>query len=505
MSDKPMIQEHLADKLAAMSISLPKAMAVRYVQAFWTTILSEWHGIDRLRLDKFYMLLRKFHLYGFRMLAANDWDSELVERYLSIITNGPLRLNDLKVADGLRYHTAEAYLEELQRAVGEGSVPTEASMAILEPFFANLSHSASDVVFTRVCDNVFNKILDQKSRTEDELDEPGSLRLPFDHQAIGLRLFAMATGSDILVKNRPKVTDLYKRWAKVVDMDVDSKLVKSKPVLLKVKKAPKGKKAQVVKEEKMEEEEDEEQKGDDEMWSDVNDEDEENVPVATKATPVAPLKRKAIVREDDEELAAAAAPQKKKKKAKKSKKAKNADGEGAGDEVSSDAVDAMEVSEAVAPGGVVVSVSIEDILAQTSQSDLLDLLEEAKPEAASPPVQTRKQKRALVAAASQTQPAKEATQSVTVVNGESDSAKKSVKFVLEQNMIKRFLKRDPIATAGTPTRKTNTAARKVLKLTPVVTPVSPKAKATASASSSQSVPTPSPTNGRKSKKQTSRA
>ncbi|KAI8922387.1 hypothetical protein DFJ77DRAFT_22375 [Powellomyces hirtus] len=174
MSDKPMIQEHLADKLAGLLLKLPQGNAMRYIKAFWTIMVTEWHGIDRLRLDKFYMLLRKFHFYGFQYLEGKQWAEESVREYTRILSDGPLRVNDLKVPDGLRYHTAEVYLEELQRAVGS-KIPSETLLLLIEPFFHNLTRSASDVVFARASENVFERILAQKTRGTDGALEWGFL------------------------------------------------------------------------------------------------------------------------------------------------------------------------------------------------------------------------------------------------------------------------------------------------------------------------------------------
>ncbi|KAI8825878.1 uncharacterized protein EV422DRAFT_144812 [Fimicolochytrium jonesii] len=160
MSDKPMIQEHLADKLAAVVMKLPEGNGLRYMKAFWTIMIKEWHGIDRLRLDKFYMLLRKFHFYGFRYLQTKEWEQSVVEQYLNLLIKGPLRPNDLKVPDGLRYHTSEVYLDELRKAVS--SEPSkETKVQLLQPFFVNLASSASDTVFSRIQDNIFKSILKQ--------------------------------------------------------------------------------------------------------------------------------------------------------------------------------------------------------------------------------------------------------------------------------------------------------------------------------------------------------
>ncbi|CAB3995151.1 ribosomal RNA processing 1 homolog A-like isoform X1, partial [Paramuricea clavata] len=56
MSDKPKVQEELAETIAQLLHSFQiTAAAVDYLDGFYKTICREWHGIDRLRLDKFYL------------------------------------------------------------------------------------------------------------------------------------------------------------------------------------------------------------------------------------------------------------------------------------------------------------------------------------------------------------------------------------------------------------------------------------------------------------------
>jgi ribosomal RNA-processing protein 1 len=49
MSDKPLIQQDLAEKLSVLIHDLDQDSAVAYVKAFWKIIIKEWYGIDRLR------------------------------------------------------------------------------------------------------------------------------------------------------------------------------------------------------------------------------------------------------------------------------------------------------------------------------------------------------------------------------------------------------------------------------------------------------------------------
>ncbi|KAI8831937.1 hypothetical protein BJ741DRAFT_525399, partial [Chytriomyces cf. hyalinus JEL632] len=116
MSDKALIQHELAERLAGLALSLDTTeKSLLYLNGFWSILVKEWFGIDRLRLDKFYNLIRNFHCAAFKLLEATGWDSAAVEDYILILENGVLSVSNIKVPDSLRYHSCEVYLEELNK------------------------------------------------------------------------------------------------------------------------------------------------------------------------------------------------------------------------------------------------------------------------------------------------------------------------------------------------------------------------------------------------------
>lgn len=49
MSDKPLIQQALANDLGALVMEMPAANAIPFLKAFWKVHCQEWHGLDRIR------------------------------------------------------------------------------------------------------------------------------------------------------------------------------------------------------------------------------------------------------------------------------------------------------------------------------------------------------------------------------------------------------------------------------------------------------------------------
>jgi ribosomal RNA-processing protein 1 len=93
MSDKPLVQQALASELAELLLATSNtSSALSFLNGFWETMVREWNGIDRLRLDKYLMLVRRYINASFRLLLQNDWDLELCKKYNIILIHqgGPL-------------------------------------------------------------------------------------------------------------------------------------------------------------------------------------------------------------------------------------------------------------------------------------------------------------------------------------------------------------------------------------------------------------------------------
>ena len=58
--------------------------ALAFVEGFWDSIVREWPTLDKHRVSKFYLLMRRFVNSTLRLLAIESWDKKTVERYAQI-------------------------------------------------------------------------------------------------------------------------------------------------------------------------------------------------------------------------------------------------------------------------------------------------------------------------------------------------------------------------------------------------------------------------------------
>ena len=129
-SDRTQTQQRLAFSLSRLLLPLPASLFLPFLDAFWSTICTQYHLIDSLRIDKFLLLIRYYVNAAFTYLSCHDWDSILLKGYLKIV-RGMLLEGQGKVPDGLRYHVLDVWIDELVRISNDkAEIPVE---EVMEP------------------------------------------------------------------------------------------------------------------------------------------------------------------------------------------------------------------------------------------------------------------------------------------------------------------------------------------------------------------------------------
>ncbi|KAJ3094402.1 Ribosomal RNA processing protein 1 B, partial [Phlyctochytrium planicorne] len=252
MSDKRPIQEHLAQNLAQTMLELNDELCFRYLKGFWGIICIEWHGIDRLRMDKFYMLLRQFTKTTIHMLDIIDFKEDAVQMISEIMLDGPLSVNNSKCPDSLRYHLTDSFVDELKHADVTNIVP----LALFAPFIESLTHSTNKILLDKI-NEMFQSLI---SLTQQEDDQPftiaiGEFQSAFDNilstpnitrasRTTSQNLLNAFGGKPSVEESAPKIVGLLTKVA----AKLKQKLKKKPPLLKKVgvlkkKRLPAGKKS----------------------------------------------------------------------------------------------------------------------------------------------------------------------------------------------------------------------------------------------------------------------
>jgi len=166
MSDKPLVQQALATELAELVLTITTtSSSLAFLRGFWETTVREWNGIDRLRIDKYYMLVRRFVNASFRLLMRVKWDKNACEEYSNILsdTGGPLCPFDIRVPTGLAYHLADIYLEELNKVLSNSpspisSPPPAPLHTLFRPFLILAARTPTRVTYKRIQSSFFDPL-----------------------------------------------------------------------------------------------------------------------------------------------------------------------------------------------------------------------------------------------------------------------------------------------------------------------------------------------------------
>uniref|UniRef100_M4BNE3 Ribosomal RNA processing protein 1 n=1 Tax=Hyaloperonospora arabidopsidis (strain Emoy2) TaxID=559515 RepID=M4BNE3_HYAAE len=231
MSDKRPVQEELSSNLAALVHRIPTTdLALEFVHSFFRTMHREWHGLDGLRLDKFYSLVRKFVRETVALLCVQHWDEKWVHEFVTIVSTEIVS----QLPNGLRLHLADVYLTEMYNAAGQ-EITTEAFVALLEPFITLLSSEHDKMVFKRVRESVFEDLLTkykcgpQSETKRDDSQEETDEEEGHEKEAKGFeqvevaqvqhRIFAIASADETAECNRSALYTLYKKFFATTHID----------------------------------------------------------------------------------------------------------------------------------------------------------------------------------------------------------------------------------------------------------------------------------------------
>uniref|UniRef100_I3J928 Ribosomal RNA processing protein 1 homolog A n=1 Tax=Oreochromis niloticus TaxID=8128 RepID=I3J928_ORENI len=168
MQDKPLLQEELSRKISTLIHSFTSTQQqLSYLRSFLQTMKREWTGIDRLRMDKFFQLVRFVFRQTFEVLRRRSWDSSAVSQFLELLT-AQLLQSDAAAPSGLQLHVLDLYLTELA-AVGAAELTADQNLTFIEPFCRTAARTKDRTLLSGICSSVFSAIIDQAPFAIDDL------------------------------------------------------------------------------------------------------------------------------------------------------------------------------------------------------------------------------------------------------------------------------------------------------------------------------------------------
>uniref|UniRef100_A0A2K5K9W2 Ribosomal RNA processing 1 n=1 Tax=Colobus angolensis palliatus TaxID=336983 RepID=A0A2K5K9W2_COLAP len=171
MQDKPLLQEELGRTISQLVHAFQTTEAQHlFLQAFWQTMNREWTGIDRLRLDKFYMLMRMVLNESLKVLKMRGWEERQIEELLELLTSEILHPSS-QAPHGVKSHFIEIFLEELTK-VGAEELTADQNLKFIDPFCRIAARTKDSLVLNNITRGIFEAIVEQAPLAiEDLLNE----------------------------------------------------------------------------------------------------------------------------------------------------------------------------------------------------------------------------------------------------------------------------------------------------------------------------------------------
>lgn len=216
-SDKAPVQADLISRLAGILESLDLDVALTFFKVFLSTLRREWGGIDRLRLDKFYLLLRQFLVKVFVVLQKRKWDEEIVGKFTDALVERALLASDEYPALGINLHLMDILLEELRKFQ-----PLSAGTfrLMLEPCFSTIASAPDKSLLRRIKERVFDPLLGEartfiQNKQAGEMTDEESFGLFVIASPLGARLFDIASSEFTPQANRKLIYEIHAEYIKL--------------------------------------------------------------------------------------------------------------------------------------------------------------------------------------------------------------------------------------------------------------------------------------------------
>ncbi|XP_005375839.1 PREDICTED: ribosomal RNA processing protein 1 homolog B [Chinchilla lanigera] len=170
VQDEPLLQEELANTISQLIHVVNNSEAQHlFIQTFWQTINREWKEIDKLRLDKYYMLIRLVLRQSFEVLKQNGWQESRIQLFLDVLMK-ELLCPESQSPDDVRFHFIDIYLDELSR-VGGQELLADQNLKFIDPFCRIAAKTKDHTLMQTIARGVFEVIADQSSLALEETVE----------------------------------------------------------------------------------------------------------------------------------------------------------------------------------------------------------------------------------------------------------------------------------------------------------------------------------------------
>ena len=181
----------------------------------------EWPGIDHLRLDKFYLLVRFFVRNLFVTLKSRNWDLRALEGFVGVLEKRAFFVDDADdkgLGNGVTYHIVSVFCDEIKPFL---PLSFEVLNLLFRPFLGVMGKSDNKVLVGKVKNHVFDYLVrngkgllgvNKSGDEKDELVLFGTVALTM---GFATKFYELGSGSDCAQGNRKVVFSLHEEFLKL--------------------------------------------------------------------------------------------------------------------------------------------------------------------------------------------------------------------------------------------------------------------------------------------------
>lgn len=208
-TDKPLIQEEKADVICSYIHDFQAVEgSFLYIDTFFQTMTREWIAIDRYRLEKFMMLVRKFLHQTYQLLKKLNWKLKWIKRFRKVMKKSVMSGLSTTTPVGLKMHLSDMYMEELAK-VGADEVSPDILQQFLIPYCRILIESEDSSFLESVSKDVFLYLINQNV---DEAEFHEFPILNFDANAVQSLLLKYANKPGVKKPNMKVIYSIIKEF-----------------------------------------------------------------------------------------------------------------------------------------------------------------------------------------------------------------------------------------------------------------------------------------------------
>ena len=212
-SDSYLVQESLAESISDLLYCFKdQNIGMMYVKTFFDEMGREWLGIDRLRLDKFYLLVKNMLFSTLEYVGKGGW----MKNSLSLFSNNlESFILSKSYPDGLKIFLAEKILEAVQITYQKNRninfLSGKQILFLLKPFINYFMHADCEAVSKAVEQDILELLPTIKVIRYDETTKKKK-KLAFPLEEVSQYLFETGSKQEVNTKNRKTLFSFVEKY-----------------------------------------------------------------------------------------------------------------------------------------------------------------------------------------------------------------------------------------------------------------------------------------------------